>query len=387
MSEIQDVLGGGLSPDKNGSAASFIPPQFRAGANGQNPHEQSASAFLALQNQLSDTQASLNGQTDKILHLESQVKSHDSLLDEIAHVKEELANQTRGRSLVRDRDDDDARSVHTVMEDEEAEERVRERRRQAASIEEENAKLAAQVQSLSAEVAEAVRQSQTWQAQHSDAMDAVRLLTERVGALEVGIASRIAEEVSKTETRWQSWRATLEDGWKKEKESWDKERERLRSVVRDWEEASRRAHEEEEERELNDRLSSGSGSDGETEPPPPRRRRRRPSSRTSLAVRALRNVADDAGSSAAKQTLDSAPQRLRSTVTARRGSASTLKRRPSSSESDSGDTLSEPVREKTRKNTIQVSYCARRCNADFAAGADHRCGLHRNHRRGCILPE
>lgn len=348
MTEIQDVLGGGLPPDKNGSAAEFIPPHFRSATGGQAPHEQTAAAYIALQNQLSDTQASLTGQNDKITHLESQIRSHDSLRDEIAQVREELGHQFRERSSVRD--DDDARSVRTVMEDEDSEERVRERRRQAA-VEEENAKLAAQVQTLSAEVAEALRQSQTWQSQHSSAMDAVRLLTERVGALEVGIASRIAEEVAKTETRWQSWRANVEDGWKREKETWEKERERLRGVVRDWEEASRRAHEEEEERALNERLSGGSGSEGETEPPPPRRRRRRPSSRTTLAVKALRNVADEAGSIPLKQ-LDAVPRRPKSGLV-RRGSASTLKEKVSS-ESESGDTLSEPVREKTRKRPIQV---------------------------------
>ena len=190
------------------------------------------------------------------------------------------------------------------------------------------------IQVLTAEIAEAVALSRTLQTQHGEAMSAVKLLTERVGVLESGIQSRVAGEVSKSEQRWESWRVKFEEGWRKERESWNAERERLRGVVREWEEASRRAHEEEEERELNESLSEDEF-DGEEDDDdvaaddpggreveegelltleglewqgpkvsPGRRqsgtgtrkpRRRRPSHRASLAVSALKAVAGEEG--------------------------------------------------------------------------------------------
>jgi Ca2+-dependent lipid-binding protein len=100
----------------------------------------------------------------------------------------------------------------------------------------------------------------------------------------------------------------IEDGWKKERESWEAERERLRSVVRDWEETSRRDVEENEDRALNERLSGEESSDDEkrdSQKPNGRSsrkpKRRRPSTKTSLAVRALRDITND-GSSTPTQT-------------------------------------------------------------------------------------
>nr|XP_019008276.1 uncharacterized protein I206_06831 [Kwoniella pini CBS 10737]OCF47057.1 hypothetical protein I206_06831 [Kwoniella pini CBS 10737] len=343
FTDIQDTLGGGLPPSQNGSATQYIPPQFRsASAEAQaalaGPHGQQAAAFIALQNQLTETQASLGSQLEKIRLLEGQLKEHESIQSEISTMKEQieeskrevslllasggsiLGGSHRGRQLTRrneddDDDDDDARSVMTMMDNEEAEQRVRDRRRierdspesrrdrdrtngvdrprtpeptnvngdrdsdedqlsasssssssypngintisstRETEIIEQNAELVGKIATLSAEIQEAVTLSQTLQSQHSEAMSAVRLLTERVGVLENGIASKVAEEVEKAESKWESWKVKFEEGWRKERESWDSERERLRGVVREWEEASRRAHEEEEERELNESLS------------------------------------------------------------------------------------------------------------------------------------
>ncbi|WVR04799.1 hypothetical protein IAU60_001811 [Kwoniella sp. DSM 27419] len=416
FTDIQDTLGGGLPPAQNGSATQFIPPQFRsASAEAQaalaGPHGQQAAAFIALQNQLTETQTSLGSQLEKIRLLEGQLKEHETVKHEVTSMREQMEESKRemdlllaghrGRQMGRkasyddddDDDNDDARSVMTLMDSEDAEQRVRDRRRseresgdarrsrqpdrprtpeqtgvdgaldgdddddsrgagaiqsngsgssREAEIAQQNAELVTRIQTLTTEISEAVSLSKTLQSQHSDAMTAVKLLTDKVGALESGIASKIAEEMSKAEQKWDSWRVKFEEGWKKERESWDAERERLRGVVREWEEASRRAHEEEEDRELNESLSEDELDDEEDDEddedvhdlglgdgdrpngvlslqgwqeghdklssvsvsPSRKPRRRRPSQKTILAVRALQQVADGesglAGSSTPK---------------------------------------------------------------------------------------
>lgn len=278
-------------------------------------------------------------------------------------------------------DEDDARSVATLMDDEDSENRVRERRRahrakktekgeherpptpepiQEGEINEEdqnkaaidqaskdleaipahvngsltsrekemleqNNQLVSQINTLSTEISEALSLSQALQSQHAEAMSAIKLLTDRISSLESGMSNKISEEVSKAEEKWESWRIKFEESWKQEREGWEKERERLKSVVREWEEASRRAYEEEEERQENERLSEAEyededeaedderdeeeEDDGEadgneglvewngsndplTMPSKGKLRRRRPSHKTVLAVRALKAVAD-----------------------------------------------------------------------------------------------
>jgi hypothetical protein len=88
---------------------------------------------------------------------------------------------------------------------------------------------------LRSEVAEAVERSNYATAQNSEAMLAVKALTERIDALEAGVTERVASEVDKVEKRWESWRAKIEEDWKRDRESWEVERERLQSVVREWE--------------------------------------------------------------------------------------------------------------------------------------------------------
>ena len=433
----------------------MIPPQFRsASAEAQaalaGPHGQQAAAFISLQDQLTDTQSSLKGHLEKIKQLEHEFKEHETLKDEIVSMREQMEASQREMDLFmsgarnrqlsgavadedEDEDEDDSRSTTTLMDNDDAEERVRLRRKADAQatfndggyprpgtpepgangdrestnattdvtesdpVHTQNAELVARIQTMSTEIAEATQLSRDLQTQHGEAMNAVRTLTQKVGDLEEGIALRVAEEVNKAEKRWESWRIKFEEGWKKERESWDAERERLRGVVREWEEASRRAHEEEEDRELNERLSEddfmdedeegeedeessemvaiGSGwkADGVLDvssslpvcsPSRSKTRRRRPSHRTALAVRALKAVADDTGSATPKadlQGLEDSPsqgsgrlpprdigvkvgRRGYDGVNARRsGCARNVKTEKESSESgkDSGDTLKE----------------------------------------------
>ncbi|WVQ98264.1 hypothetical protein IAU59_005387 [Kwoniella sp. CBS 9459] len=422
FTDIQDTLGGGLPPSQNGSAAQYIPPQFRsASAEAQaalaGPHGQQAAAFIALQNQLTETQTSLGSQLEKIRLLEGQLKEHETIKHELSSMREQMEESKRemelllaghrGRQLGRrvldddDDDDDDARSVMTLMDSDDAEQRVRERRKaereggderrsnrqpdrprtpeptslngdpesdeedsssatsqgesqqphingtaatsssRVSEIEQQNAELVSRIQTLSAEIAEAVSLSKTLQTQHFEAMSAVKILTEKVGTLEDGIAGKIAEEMNKAEQKWDSWRVKFEEGWKKERESWDAERERLRGVVREWEEASRRAHEEEEDRELNESLSEdeqedddeevdeeeeergersagvlsldgweeGAESSGRVSISPSRKpRRRRPSQKAVLAVKALQSLAVDDSENAGNGVGSSSPK-------------------------------------------------------------------------------
>ncbi|WVN87267.1 uncharacterized protein L203_102444 [Cryptococcus depauperatus CBS 7841] len=393
---IQDTLSGGVPPSQNGSAAQYIPPQFRStSAEAQaalaGPHGQEAAAFIALQAQLNETQSNLSGYLGKIQYLETQLKEHEVVKADVQSMKEQMEYTKRemdmvlaghrGRPLERkgngnpeleeDVDDDDARSVATVMDDKETEDRVRERRRaekrqrhEREQVErpstpeptvldddedektgemgefdadatssggltarekemlEQNNHLVFQINTLSTEITEALSLSRALQSQHTEAMSAVKLLTERISSLEDGLSSKINEEVSKAEERWESWRVRFEESWKKERNGWEKERERLRGVVREWEEASRRAHEEEEERRENERLSEDEFIDEEegdddnndieieetngqldveweevssnqlTLSPARKIKRRRPSHKTVLAVRALKAVAD-----------------------------------------------------------------------------------------------
>ena len=325
------------------------------------PHGQQAAAYVTLQNQLTETQTSLASHLDKIRNLEGQVHGHEATRHEISQVKEQMEEtkremdlllaSTRGRQrrVWDDDDDDDARSVATVMPEED-----------------ERPDLAAQNAALTAKV---------------ESMSAVQTLTERIGALETGFSSRVAEEVGKTEQKWESWKIKFEETHKKDREGWESERERLRGVVRDWEEASRRAHEEEEERELNEELSGdeGEGSlsmgwkgvDDETPTFPQSRkgRRRRPSHRAALAIDALKAVADGQGTSTPKQTLQdldvvrggprTKASKTKKAELPRTGSASTVRDDKDSSDSgksSAGGTINdEQELEKRTRSIAQVS--------------------------------
>lgn len=218
-------------------------------------------------------------------------------------------------------------------------------------IMEENNKLSDKVQSLSTEVTDAVQLSQRLQAQHGEAMAAMRTLTERVENLESGIAKRIADAVAETEKKWDTWRAAAEDRWRQERESWDAERERMRGVVRDWEEASRRANEEEEERELNE------SSDEEIKPSGRRKPRRR-RGKANLAVQALREMSDGASTPKLATMHLEKPK-----VIKRSGSATTVQADKESQESDSqsGDTLHDGGDGAVRERPVTVSNEQRAC--------------------------
>lgn len=374
MSDVQDTLGGGLvrrsnyrpdkpqAPGQNGSAVEYIPPQFRnpsaeAQAALAGPHGPQAAAFIALQAQMTDTQSSLNVHLDRIRQLENQLQQQESLKQELSLVRREMEDSkmemevllatsrrmgSNGRRYdIDEDDDDDARSVATIVPDDEHNASSDPEAALPASEDADTTSpsidLAPRLQSLTSEMEEALQLSRSLQAQHTEAMSTIKLLTERLDALEIGIAERVTAAVERAEERWETWRIKFEERGKKERDGWEAERERLRGVVREWEEASRRAAEEEEEREMNEPLSDDELADEEEdigqeeveagellavrehwpssldaaetetearELSPPRAsakpRRRRPSTKTALAMRGLRSVANAEGSSTPK---------------------------------------------------------------------------------------
>lgn len=254
MTDIQDTLGGGLPPALNGSAAELIPAQYRdSSITGQ------AAAFLSLQTQLAETQTSLNSHIERIRQLETSLEQHQTIRYEISEMREQVHQSQREIEQLRQ---DDNQSVTTVTDNRTKEELLKE-----------NSKLVDQVHSLSGKVTEALAMSQTLQQQHGEAMASLQLLTERVGTLESGIAKRIAEAVSENDQKWESVRTEMQDGWRKDRESWDAERERMQGVVRDWEEASKR--------------EASESTDSDKPKRKPRRRRK-----ANLAAQALREMAD-----------------------------------------------------------------------------------------------
>lgn len=330
------------------------------------PHGPQAAAFIALQAQMTDTQSSLTTHLGRIRELETQLQQQETMKQEIAAVRQQMEDSKlemevllaashsmdmNGSSHEADDDgddDDDARSVATVMPDDgpqnghgpdKASSDVSEK---DASTGMSNVDLATRIQSLTVEMEDALQLSRTLQAQHGEAMSTVKLLTDRLDILESGIADRVTAAVVQAEERWSAWRNKFEDRWKHERDGWESERERLRGIVRDWEEASRRAVEEEEEREMNEHLSedeladeeedvgqedveasellavhsrwpAGRGLDAadddiEIADVSPSRvtkpRRRRPSTKTSLAMRGLRAVTNAEGVSTPKAPVD-----------------------------------------------------------------------------------
>ncbi|KAJ9122277.1 hypothetical protein QFC22_001697 [Naganishia vaughanmartiniae] len=131
-----------------------------------------------------------------------------------------------------------------------------------------NNALSVRLDALSSELEQALALSRTLQTQHAEATSTVKVLEERVQSLEKDMARQVVEgrNAGKTaEDKWEAWRSRFEEGWRKEKEGWELERERLRGVVREWEEASRRAQEEEEERLMNSRIKGDESVDLENE--------------------------------------------------------------------------------------------------------------------------
>ncbi|GAA5866455.1 hypothetical protein JCM8547_000630 [Rhodosporidiobolus lusitaniae] len=114
-------------------------------------------------------------------------------------------------------------------------------------LQEQNAKLVARLEALSAELEEATKLGSQLREQHASASLTIKALEERIAGLEKAVEGRVAEVEGRAEERWVSWRERFEQSWKTEREGWEAEREGLKKLVRDWEEGKEREKKEREE--------------------------------------------------------------------------------------------------------------------------------------------
>ena len=147
-------------------------------------------------------------------------------------------------------------------------------------LEEQNGKLVARLEALSLELSEATQLGAALRTRHAEASETIKLLEQRIVALERAVDQRVAEAegqvLEKVEQTWTGWRERFEQSWKEERLSWEGEREALRKLVKEWEErkrleavemaalreaAARNRAGEEEEEEAEDEDGSSSESD------------------------------------------------------------------------------------------------------------------------------
>ncbi len=261
-----------------------------------------SATIAALQAQLNTTQSILVSHKDRIRSLEALLAEHETIKDEVVKMRESMEQSKRDIEMLliddeRSEEDDDTESVMTARPGDEDLPIRRKKKGGRSNVppelaidhpgvheediadggspqlppsngpskarEEEiiaqNTALAARIEALGTELEEALQLSRFLKSQHAESTSTVKILETRIQALEKDVATRVVDASGKAgraaEDRWEAWRTKFEESWKKERESWDLERERLKGVVREWEEASRRAQEEEEERLMNEQLS------------------------------------------------------------------------------------------------------------------------------------
>ena len=277
--------------------------------------------IAALQAQLSSTQSILVSHKDRIRSLETLLTDHEAIKTEVLSLRQQmeasklefetiLQNQAQSRSREEDEDDhnsdgqDSKQGHHSRGSDHNGDAASPSSRRSSfmnrsssnqslssgdskektwrEDVVARNNMLASRIDSLSEDLEQALELSRTLSAdleqalelsrnlqqQHDEASSTVKALEDKIVALERDMATRVTEAAGQAgrsaEDRWETWRSKFEEGWRKEREGYELERERLRGVVREWEEASRRAQEEEEERLMNARLSGESGTDDDS---------------------------------------------------------------------------------------------------------------------------
>lgn len=110
-------------------------------------------------------------------------------------------------------------------------------------LKEQNGKLVARLEALSLELSEATQLGAALRTRHAEASETIKLLEERIVALERAVDQRVAEAegkvLEKVEQTWTGWRERFEQSWQEERLSWEGEREALRKLVKEWEERKR----------------------------------------------------------------------------------------------------------------------------------------------------
>lgn len=305
MNDIQETLSGGVPPTENGQATKHIPPQFRRSSHdskqvyvpGIPDHVvgDPTATIAALQAQLSNTQNILFSHKDRIKSLEALLQEHEAIKGEVSGLKlqmeeskHQFENLLQEQAAARDDDEGEfdgpdfgsrsSRRPSTSSKRSSNLKRSSSSRSSASNLSAkdkasvandelmaQNNALTARLEALSSELERALDLSRNLQLQHKETSSTVKSLESKVVSLEKDMATRVADAAGSAgrsaEDRWEHWKTKFEEGWRKEREGWEQERERLRGVVREWEEASRRAQEEEEEWIMNARRNADSEGD------------------------------------------------------------------------------------------------------------------------------
>ena len=157
-------------------------------------------------------------------------------VETISHARANGIRAVNGNS--HDDDDETAASAAKPSSAEQAA-TVAARERQ---LQEQNARLAARLETLSVELDEATKLGQALRSQHAEAAQAIRTLEQKVKGLELAVEGAAARETQageqaaeEVDARWDGWRRAFEASWQQERRGWAEEREKLLRVVDEWE--------------------------------------------------------------------------------------------------------------------------------------------------------
>lgn len=303
MGDIENVIGGGqppnLPPHPHVLPPVRPPPQQAPQMlpQVQTDSDSPSIALQTLQGQLAETQASLTTNVEKIRTLEALLSDHDNIKREVNALRELIEEERERHNLAvqhaREDDDDDRRSIHTVVpheleavpEEDEAEAEESEEERHARREElgrprtpeptslgmhEEDyerdhrgmqhpqppgipEELADRLAMLSDQLEAALELSRNLHEQHVVAQQTINGLENKVNALEEQVsaaqAAKAAEEAKRAEeaeVREQAqqnsvinllaeFRKTMEERWDSAKLEWEAERERMQKERGEWE--------------------------------------------------------------------------------------------------------------------------------------------------------
>lgn len=117
-----------------------------------------------------------------------------------------------------------------------------------AQLQAQNKALSVRLEALESQLEEALSFGKTLQSQHVLATETVKALEEKVQFLEQEVQRNLESVQGKItealEGRFSQWKEQIEEGWKREKQDWEEERERLRRVVEAWDQANGKLEEQ-----------------------------------------------------------------------------------------------------------------------------------------------
>ncbi|KAG0149556.1 hypothetical protein CROQUDRAFT_653359 [Cronartium quercuum f. sp. fusiforme G11] len=118
------------------------------------------------------------------------------------------------------------------------------------SVMNQNQKLTDRIEAISAHVEETLKMGQSLLEQHRQSNETIELLRNEIENLKQEQAqhkqdSKSTESVEqgileKVEHKWTDWKEVVENGWKKQQESWEVEKQKLLDIIAEWEEKAAR---------------------------------------------------------------------------------------------------------------------------------------------------